>query len=57
MNTCVAVARSLGILGLLVAEQGELGEMCQKWDLSLFPKSEGLSRDIVGDVVKNSQGE
>ena len=30
--------------------------MCWKWDLSLFLKSEGLGREVVEDIVKNSPG-
>lgn len=56
MNTCVAVSRSIEMMNLLAAGRGEVGEMCWKWDLSLFPKSEGLGREVVGDVVKNSPG-
>ena len=31
-------------------------QMSRKWDLSLFRKSEGLGREVVGDGVKNSPG-
>ena len=56
MNTCVAEARSLGMLDVVTAEQGEMGVMCRKWDLSLCLKSDGLGREVGGDGVKNSPG-
>jgi len=56
MNTCVAVARSFGMLDLLTAGRGEMRVMCQKWALSLLLKSAGSGREVVGDGVKNSPG-
>ena len=56
MNTCVAVARSSGMLDVVTAERGEMGVMCWNWDLSLCLKSEGSGREVGGDGVKNSLG-
>ena len=50
------MARSLGMLGLLTAGRGGMVEMWRKWVFSLFRKSEGLGREVVGDGVKNSPG-
>ena len=56
MNTCVDVARSLGMLDVVTAERGEMGVMCRNWDLSLCLKSEGSGREVGGDGVKNYPG-
>ena len=56
MKSCAAVARSLGMLDLVTAGRGEMGEMCQKTDLSLVRKTEGLCREVARDGLRYSPG-
>ena len=56
MKTCVAEDSSGGTFVFVVVGQDEIGLTCRKWDFNVLRKSQGSSREVVEDGVKNSPG-